>query len=70
MKFNTVIMGRKTDEFGYKYGLKPGQAPYPHMEHFIFSNNLQIPTLAPNVHLSKLDVEKVKEKHLKTILDV
>ena len=61
MKFNTVIMGRKTYEFGYKYGLKPGQAPYPHMEHYIFSNTLEIPSLEPNVHLSKVDVENVKE---------
>tara|TARA_R110002049_G_scaffold64947_3_gene170806 strand:+ start:1504 stop:2043 length:540 start_codon:yes stop_codon:yes gene_type:complete len=61
MKFNTVIMGRKTYEFGYKYGLKPGQAPYPHMEHYIFSNKLEIPSLEPNVYLSKVDVENVKE---------
>ncbi|WP_339926249.1 dihydrofolate reductase family protein [uncultured Cyclobacterium sp.] len=61
MKFNTVIMGRKTYEFGYKYGLKPGQAPYPHMEHYIFSNNLQISTLAPNVHLSQLEIKNVKD---------
>ncbi|EPR69641.1 dihydrofolate reductase family protein [Cyclobacterium qasimii] len=61
MKFNTVIMGRKTYEFGYKYGLKPGQAPYPHMEHYIFSNNLQIPGLASNVHLSKVEIKNVKD---------
>ena len=29
--FKTVIMGRKTYEFGYKYGLEPGQPAYPHM---------------------------------------
>ena len=30
-------MGRRTYEFGYKYGLQPGQSPYPHMENYIFS---------------------------------
>ncbi|WP_436516760.1 dihydrofolate reductase family protein [Ekhidna sp. To15] len=38
--FDTVIMGRKTYEFGYQYGLKPGSPAYPHMEHFIFSEML------------------------------
>lgn len=41
--FRTVIMGRHTYEFGYQYGMQPGQAPYPHMQHYIFSNNLQLP---------------------------
>ena len=36
-EFKTVIMGRKTYEFGYKFGLVPGQPAYGHMEHFIFS---------------------------------
>lgn len=39
--YDTVIMGRKTYEFGYAYGLKPGQPAYPHMKHYIFSKNLQ-----------------------------
>jgi len=38
--YDTVIMGRKTYEFGYNYGLKPGQPPYPHMKHYIFSKTL------------------------------
>lgn len=40
--FDTVIMGRKTYEFGFKFGLKPGQRAYPHMNHYIFSNTLKI----------------------------
>ena len=36
-EFGTVIMGRKTYEFGFKYGLKPGQPAYPDMKHYIFS---------------------------------
>lgn len=30
-EFDTVIMGRKTYEFGYNYGLEPGQPAYPNM---------------------------------------
>lgn len=38
--FDTVIMGRKTYEFGYQHGLQPGQPAYPHMRHHIFSSSL------------------------------
>lgn len=40
LDFSTVIMGRRTYEFGYQYGLQPGQPAYPHMEHYIFSDSL------------------------------
>ena len=43
--FDTVIMGRNTYEFGYRFGLEPGQAAYPHMEHYIFSENLEFEDL-------------------------
>ncbi|WP_373518949.1 dihydrofolate reductase family protein [Pricia sp.] len=39
--FKTVIMGRRTYEFGYKYGLEPGQPAYSHMQHYIFSKTLK-----------------------------
>ena len=39
--YDTVIMGRKTYEFGYAYGLKPGLAPYPHMRNFVVSSSLE-----------------------------
>jgi dihydrofolate reductase len=38
--YDTVVMGRKTYEFGYAFGLKPGQRAYPHMKHYIFSKTL------------------------------
>ncbi|MEN2281117.1 dihydrofolate reductase family protein [Algoriphagus sp. SE2] len=59
--FKTVIMGRRTYEFGYKYGLEPGQPAYPHMEHFIFSDSLRIKKLAETVHIEKKSIERVKE---------
>ena len=39
-EFETVIMGKNTYEFGYRFGLVPGKPAYPHMNHFIFSQTL------------------------------
>ncbi|MEZ4850282.1 MAG: hypothetical protein R3B93_17040 [Bacteroidia bacterium] len=50
-EFDTVIMGRKTYEFGYKYGLKPGQPAYPHMEHYIFSRTLKLENAHEKIHI-------------------
>jgi len=60
-KFGTVIMGRKTYEFGFQYGLEPGQPAYPNMEHFIFSNTLQIENPSESVKIEKVSVDKVNE---------
>ncbi len=38
--YDTVVMGRRTYEFGYQYGLAPGGRAYPHMDHFVFSTSL------------------------------
>lgn len=38
--YDTVLMGRRTYEFGYAHGLEPGQRAYPHMEHYLFSDTL------------------------------
>lgn len=39
--YDTVVMGRRTYEFGYQYGLTPGSRAYPHMEHYVFSSSLE-----------------------------
>jgi len=39
----TALMGRSTYEFGYDFGLKPGQNPYPHMKTVVFSETLRCP---------------------------
>jgi len=41
--YDTVIMGRKTYEYGYQFGLPPGARAYPHMDHHIFSKSLELP---------------------------
>jgi len=59
--FETVIMGRKTYEFGYQFGLKPGQPAYPNMKHYIFSNLLKIDNLSETVEIKALSVENINE---------
>ncbi|WP_226780228.1 dihydrofolate reductase family protein [Oceaniglobus trochenteri] len=44
--YDTVIMGRTTYEFGYRFGLVPGARAYPHMDHHIFSRTLSVPPTA------------------------
>ena len=41
--YTTAIMGRRTYEFGYAYGLEPGMNPYPHMRSFVFSRGADLP---------------------------
>ena len=58
-EFKTVIMGRRTYEFGYQYGLKPGQKAYPHMEHHIFSNTLSFEEKDDHVHIEPISEERI-----------
>jgi dihydrofolate reductase len=60
-KFKTVIMGRRTYEFGFQYGLEPGQPAYAHMEHYIFSDSLVLEKLAETVHIEKKSLDRVRE---------
>lgn len=55
--FDTVIMGRKTYEFGYQYGLKPGDPAYPHMDHFIFSNHLKFDNASEQVKVVPIELD-------------
>jgi len=41
--YSVAILGRTTYEFGYQYGLKPGENPYKHMKCFVFSKSLECP---------------------------
>ena len=59
--FKTVIMGRRTYEFGYRFGLKPGQPAYPHMTHHIFSRSLHFANAAESVHIEPLDLERIRQ---------
>jgi len=59
-KFDTVIMGKNTYEFGYKFGLQPGQPAYPHMIHYIFSNKLVLENPTQNVHIKSVDLQEIE----------
>ena len=59
--FKTVIMGRKTYEFGFRFGLVPGQPAYPHMEHYIFSETLELENMAESVHIEKISIDRIQE---------
>ena len=41
--YAVAIMGRSTYEFGYRFGLRPGQNPYSHMKTLVFSRSLELP---------------------------
>lgn len=58
--FDTVIMGRKTYEFGYDYGLKPGALAYPHMTNYIYSNSLVLENKADDLHIKNIDIQHIK----------
>ena len=57
--FDTVIMGRKTYEFGYAFGLQAGQPAYPHMYHYIFSSSLEFEETHEKVQVVDLDISIV-----------
>ncbi|MCB0646107.1 MAG: dihydrofolate reductase [Saprospiraceae bacterium] len=59
--YDTVIMGRNTYEFGYQYGMQPGQKAYQHMEHYIFSNQLTFENPDDGVHVRSIDIKNVVE---------
>lgn len=59
--FDTVIMGKNTYEFGYNYGLKPGEAPYKNMKHYIFSESLKFQTKDPDVSVCKYDIDLIRK---------
>lgn len=58
--FDTVIMGRNTYEFGYKYGMEPGQPAYPNMKHYIFSDSLVLENPHEDVKVLNRDLKHIK----------
>ncbi len=68
--FDTVIMGRKTYEFGYNFGMKPGDAPYGNMQHYLFSSSLELPEANENIHICPMDVDMVHQLKSKEGTDI
>lgn len=42
--YRCAIMGRSTYEFGYRFGLAPGENPYAGMDTFVFSATIDLPS--------------------------
>ncbi len=61
--FKTVIMGKRTYEFGYKFGAIAGQPSpaYPHMKHYIFANDLKFENKSEMVEVKNIDIEEIKK---------
>jgi len=66
LEFNTVIMGKNTYEFGYKYGLKPGAPAYPQMDHFVFSSSIDLDCIDNKVNIIRnydlKEISKIKDQ--------
>lgn len=57
--YTTTLMGRKTYEAGYAYGLQPGRRAYPHMDHHIVSRSLSFDAVdgdPPEVQVVRGDI--------------
>ncbi len=59
--FKTVIMGRRTYEAAYSFGLQAGEPAYQGMEHYILSDNLVLDNSAASVHVCPLESAKIKD---------
>lgn len=57
--YATAIMGRSTYEFGYRFGMQPGQNPYPHMQTIVFSRSLDLPDGAKVAAARSWDVDAI-----------
>jgi len=69
-EYDTVLMGRKTYEFGFQFGLEVGQAAYPNMKHYIFSQSLDFES-SDEVSLVKSNaLEKIKQLKRKNGKDI
>jgi len=68
--FNTVIMGRNTYEFGYKFGLEPCKPAYPHMQHYIFSKSLKFKNPDNNVVVVDRDPKFLEDLKNKSGTDI
>ncbi len=57
--YAVAIMGRHTYEFGYRYGLKPGENPYSAMTTWVFSRSLVLPCASEVTVQRALNVELI-----------
>lgn len=54
--YQISLMGRATYEFGYAFGMSPGDNPYPHMRTVVLSKTLSLPA---NANIDRIDTNAV-----------
>lgn len=59
-EYSVAVMGRSTYEFGYRFGLQPGENPYPHMETYVFSDRLSLPSDANVSVVGRGEIDKIR----------
>lgn len=68
--YDTVIMGKNTYEFGFQFGLQPGQPAYKGLKHIIVSKSLKFENTKEVELISSNEIEyiqKLKEQSGKDI---
>lgn len=45
-QYDAVLMGGKTYEYGFQFGLKPGEPGYKGLKHYVFSSTMQFESTA------------------------
>lgn len=53
-RYAAIVMGRRTYEVGYDYGMQPGDLPYGERPHHVFSSTLTLPE-RPHLHVERGD---------------
>lgn len=59
--YSCALMGRVSYEFGYAYGLRAGQNPYPHMRSIVVSSTVRLPQNSDVEVWNGLDLERVRD---------
>lgn len=58
-QYSCAIMGRKTYEFAYQFGMEPGANPYPHMRTMVFSKSIDLPEDAKVQVIGSRELEEI-----------
>ncbi len=68
--YSSVLMGKRTYEYGFQFGLKAGEQGYKGLKHYIFSKSFDFPS-NDGVELVKTDaaafIRKLKTQNAKPI---
>lgn len=53
LQYSDVLMGKKTYEYGFEFGLIPGEKAYPWMDHYLVSDQLVDSHFGENINIIK-----------------